>query len=130
MCRARLAVIAAVFLCFHVPARAGSISLLGQGITNGANGPSFIGFARLAGGAGLSGVKVTAAIKGNTKTMVTASDVLGFYTIPGVGKGVNPNDVTIACAKDGYKQTNLVRRPHAATDTKDPVEVDCYLQKQ
>jgi hypothetical protein len=130
MARTLLAVIAAVTCCLPIITRAGSISLLAQGIANGANGPSFIGFAREVGGAGIGNVKVTATIKGASKTMVTASDVLGFYKIPGVGKGVKPDDVTISCAKDGYNQASVVRRPHAANDTKVPVEVDCYLQKQ
>jgi hypothetical protein len=130
MVRRRVVAIVALILCIPVFARAGSISLLGQGIQNGANGPSFVGFVRVIGGAGVSKAKVTAAIEGQSKTMVTASDVLGFYTIPGVGKGVNPDDVSVSCAKDGYKQANLVRKPHAASDTKDPVEVDCFLQKQ
>jgi hypothetical protein len=130
MVRRRVVAIVAAMLCIPTLARAGSISLLGQGIQNGANGPSFIGFVRVVGSAGVSKAKVTANIKGQSRTMVTASDILGFYTIPGVGKGVNPDDVTISCAKDGYKQANLVRKPHAAGDTKDPVEVDCFLQKQ
>jgi hypothetical protein len=55
---------------------------------------------------------------------------LGLYKIPGFGKDVNPDDVAISCAKDGYKQANINRHPHPAGDMKDPIEVDCFLQKQ
>ena len=56
--------------------------------------------------------------------------ILGIYKIPGVGKNIDPDDVTISCAKSGYKEANVVRRPRRASDSKDPVEVECYLQKQ
>jgi hypothetical protein len=122
------AVLAAAVICLPALSRAGSISLLDEGIANGGNGPSFIGFVRVVDGAGVGNAKVTATLNGNA--LVTSSDVLGLYKIPGFGKNVNANDVNIACAKDGYKQANVVRRPHPANDTKDPFEVDCYLQKQ
>lgn len=119
-----------IALAFSVPilARAGGVALTDEDINSGANGPSFFGFVRSVGGPGIDDAKVTAELKGGA--LVTATDILGLYKIPGFGQGVNPDDVNISCAKDGYKQANVVRRPHAAGDTKDPVEVDCYLQKQ
>ena len=62
--------------------------------------------------------------------MVTATDILGLYKFPGFGATINPGDVTISCAKAGYKQSNVVRRPRTSGDAKDPIEVDCYLQKE
>jgi hypothetical protein len=102
--------------------------LLNQDINGGADGPSFFGFVRAVDGPGIDDAKVTAELKGGA--LVTATDVLGLYKIPGFGASVNPDDVNISCAKDGYKQANVVRRPRRAGDLKDPVEVDCYLQKQ
>ncbi len=128
MARLRLAVIAAMILSAPVVARAGGASLSDEDISSGADGPSFFGFVRAVDGPGIDDAKVTAELKGGA--LVTASDILGLYKIPGFGQGVNPDDVNISCAKDGYKQANIVRRPHAAGDMTDPIEIDCYLQKQ
>jgi hypothetical protein len=133
MARLRLAVIAAMIFSAMIfsapiPARSGGVSLLNQDINGGADGPSFFGFVRAVDGPGIDDAKVTAELKGGA--LVTATDVLGLYKIPGFGASVNPDDVNISCAKDGYKQANVVRRPRRAGDLKDPVEVDCYLQKQ
>lgn len=128
MARLQLAVIAAMILSAPVVARAGGASLSDEDISSGADGPSFFGFVRAVDGPGIDDAKVTAELKGGA--LVTASDILGLYKIPGFGQGVNPDDVNISCAKDGYKQANIVRRPHAAGDMTDPIEIDCYLQKQ
>ena len=42
--------------------------------------------------------------------MVTRSDKLGTYKLPGFGKHISPNNITISCSKDGYKQTRTLRR--------------------
>jgi hypothetical protein len=91
------------------------------------NGPSYFGFVREVDGPGVADAKVTAALK-DRGALVTRSDIMGVYKIPGFGKDVDPKDVTIACAKDGYKETSVDRRP--SSDPKDPVEIECYLQKR
>jgi hypothetical protein len=93
------------------------------------NGPAFFGFVREVDGPGVAGADVTARLKSGN-SVVTRTDLLGLYKIPGVGKSVNADDVSISCAKSGYTQTNVVRRPRADADSKDPIEVECYLQKQ
>jgi hypothetical protein len=128
MARRSVAMIVAVTCFFPIVARAGGVSLLNQDINGGADGPPFFGFVREVGGVGINDAKVTGDLKGGA--LVTTSDILGLYKLPGFGKDVNPDDVTISCAKAGYKQANVVRRPHPAGDVKDPIEVDCYLQKQ
>ncbi len=89
----------------------------------------FFGFVREVNGPGVADAKVTAEVKDHG-ALVTRTDILGVYKIPGFGKDINPDDVTISCAKDGYKEANVVRRPRPSGDTKDPIEVECYLQKQ
>jgi hypothetical protein len=112
------------------PALSGGIGFSDEDVANkGGEGPSFFGFVRLVDGAGIADAKVTAELK-SRGALVTRTDIMGVYKIPGFGKDVNPDDVMISCAKDGYKQANVVRMPHTAGDTKDPVEVECYLQKQ
>jgi len=128
MARLPFAAIVAVFCFAPALARAGGVSLLNQDLNAGADGPSFFGFVRAVDGPGVNDAKVTAELNGGA--LVTATDILGLYKIPGFGASVNPDSVQISCAKDGYKQANVVRRPHPAGDMKDPIEVDCYLQKQ
>ena len=93
------------------------------------NGPAFFGFVRGEDGLGIAGADVTATLKSGN-SVVTRTDLLGLYKIPGVGKSVNADDVTISCAKSGYTEANVVARPRADADSKDPIEVECYLQKQ
>lgn len=94
--------------------------------TSDDEGQSFFGFVREVDGPGVADAKVTAELK-DRGALVTRTDILGVYKIPGFGQDVNPNDVTISCAKEGYTQANVERRP--PTDAKDPIEVECYLKK-
>jgi hypothetical protein len=110
-----------------VPARAGGGQLDVYMDTN--NGPAFFGFVREVDGPGLAGAEVIARLKSGN-SVVTRTDLLGLYKIPGVGKGINADDVTISCAKSGYTEANVVRRARADADSKDPIEIECYLQKQ
>ena len=128
MARLGPAVILAIVLAAPIVAHAGGVDMTDEDLNGGVDGPSFFGFVRLVGGAGIDDAKVTAELKGGA--LVTATDLLGLYKIPGFGKDVNPDDVQISCAKDGYKQANVMRHPHTPGDMKDPIEVDCFLQKQ
>lgn len=91
-------------------------------------GPSFFGFVRDAAGPAVGDAKVTASLKAGG-ALVTRSNSLGVYKFSGFGNNVDPDSVTIACAKDGYKQAGVLRRPHAKGDNTEPVEVECTLQK-
>ena len=108
--------------------RAGGTGFTDEDI-NASDGPAFFGFVREVGGAGIADAKVTAELK-DRGALVTRTDIMGVYKIPGFGQDINPDDVSISCAKDGYKQADVQRQPHAAGDTKDPIEIECYLQKQ
>jgi hypothetical protein len=120
--------VAALLLAAPSPGRAGGTGFTDEDV-NASDGPSFFGFVREVGGPGIPDAKVTAELK-DRGALVTRTDIMGVYKIPGFGQDINPDDVTISCAKDGYKQANVQRRPHAAGDTKDPIEIECYLQKQ
>ena len=115
-----LAVLAAT-----LPARAGGVNFGEDSDSN--DGPSYFGFVRDAGGSPVSGARVTAAPQAGG-SLVTRSNSMGIYKIPGFAKDIDPKTVDITCAKDGYAQSNVVRRGQA--DAKDPVEIDCTLQKQ
>jgi hypothetical protein len=107
------------------PACAGGVNFGEDSDSN--DGPSYFGFVRDSGGSPVSGARVTAAPQAGG-SLVTRSNTMGVYKIPGFAKEIDPKTVDITCAKDGYAQANVVRRGQA--DVKDPVEVDCTLQKQ
>jgi len=92
-------------------------------------GPSYFGFVKDTNGATVPDAKVTVGIK-DRGGIVTRTDALGAYKVPGFGKDVDPRDVEIACDKQGYKQLRTLRRMRSPNaDPKIPVETDCTLQR-
>ena len=92
-------------------------------------GPAYFGFVKDTNGATLPDAKVTVGVK-NRGGVVTRTDALGAYKVPGFGKDVDPQEVEIACDKQGYKQLRTLRRmrpPNAAV--KIPIETECTLQR-
>jgi hypothetical protein len=97
--------------------------------TSEEEGPSYFGFVKDTNGATVPDAKVTVGIK-NRGGIVTRTDALGAYKVPGFGKDVDPQDVEIACDKQGYKQLRTLRRMRSPNaDPKIPVETDCTLQR-
>jgi hypothetical protein len=92
------------------------------------DGPSYFGFVRDAGGRTVPDAKVTVSLKGRM-SVVTRTDALGTYKVPGFGKEIDPKDVVVACSKDGFKQLRVVRRSSPNKDPKIPVETECTLQR-
>ena len=92
-------------------------------------GPSYFGFVKDTNGATMPDAKVTVAVK-NRGGVVTRTDALGAYKVPGFGKEVDPSDVEVACDKQGYKQLRTLRRMRAPNaDVKIPVETECTMQR-
>jgi hypothetical protein len=92
-------------------------------------GPAYFGFVRDVSGGTLPDAKVTVAVK-DRGGVVTRTDALGAYKVPGFGKEVDPKDVEIACDKQGYKQIRILRRMRSPTaDVKIPIETECTLQR-
>ena len=91
-------------------------------------GPSYFGFVRDASGATVRDAKVVVTLK-NRVSIVTRTDALGTYKVPGFGKETDPKDVVVACSKDGFKQLRVVRRNSQSKDPKIPIETECTLQK-
>ena len=92
------------------------------------DGPTYFGFVRDSSGATIPDAKVTVTLK-SRMSVVTRTDALGTYKAPGFGSEVNPKDVQVSCAKDGYKQLRVVRRSVQYTDPKIPIETECTLQR-
>jgi hypothetical protein len=124
----RIALIVTLAVALPGPGQAGGAHFGDDDSASGGEGPSYFGFVREVGGAGIADAKVTVAPK-EGGALVTHTDILGLYKIPALGKDINPDNVTISCAKDGYTQANVLRRGAANGDTKDLVEIECYLQK-
>ena len=91
-------------------------------------GPSYFGFEKDGSGATVPDAKVTVAVK-DRGGVVTRTDALGAYKVPGFGKEVSPNDVEISCEKPGYKQNRILRRNLPPPDSKIPVETDCMMAR-
>ncbi|HTN69513.1 MAG TPA: carboxypeptidase-like regulatory domain-containing protein [Methylomirabilota bacterium] len=91
-------------------------------------GPSYFGFVKDTSGKIIPDAKVTAEIKGRG-AVVTRSDKLGTYKLPGFGKEVPPANVTISCTKDGYKQTRTLRRTTASKNPVAAIETECTMQR-
>jgi hypothetical protein len=91
-------------------------------------GPSYFGFVRDSGGATVSDAKVTVSLK-NRFSIVTRTDALGTYKVPGFGRETDPKDVEVSCAKDGYNQIRVVRRSMPNPDPKFPIETECTLKR-
>ena len=92
-------------------------------------GPAYFGFAKDTSGRTLPDTKVTVGVK-DRGGVVTRTDALGAYKVPGFGKEIDPKDVEITCDKQGYKQTRILRRtrpPNA--EVKIPVETECTMQR-
>jgi hypothetical protein len=91
-------------------------------------GPSYFGFVKDGSGATVPDAKVTVAVK-DRGGVVTRTDALGAYKVPGFGKEISPDDVAVTCEKQGYKQNRTLRRPLPPPDSKIPVETDCFMQR-
>jgi hypothetical protein len=88
-------------------------------------GPAYFGFVRDARGSPISDAQVVLRPKiGDPITIKT--NVLGLYRSH-VNKEVTPDDVSISCGKNGFKQANVFRRtPPGSKDMF--IETDCTLQ--
>jgi hypothetical protein len=93
------------------------------------DGPTYFGFIKDSRGVPIPAAKVTVKIK-NGISYVLQADRLGVYKLRGLGKQVNPDDVTVSCAKDGYRQTRIFRRPLTRGKPVKSVETECRLESE
>ena len=73
--------------------------------------------------------KVSASYK-TSLTLVTRTNAIGAYKVRGFKKEISPNDVTISCSAEGYKQVRIFRRPPMKGKPVKSVETECRLQRQ
>lgn len=91
-------------------------------------GPSYFGVVLDSAGKPVDDARVTATDK-NGLAMVTRSNAAGAYKLPGFNKRINSDEVKIACAKPGYRQIRVIRRPAPSGQPVRAVETECRLQK-
>jgi hypothetical protein len=92
-------------------------------------GPAYFGFAKDTSGRTLPDTKVTVGVK-DRGGVVTRTDALGAYKVPGFGKEIDPKDVEITCDKKGFKQLRILRRVRPPdADPKIPIETECTMQR-
>jgi hypothetical protein len=96
------------------------------------DGPNFFGFVREVGGKAIPDAKVTADIGGLIKgraSVIARTNATGAYRIPGFGKNIAPQNVTISCSKDGYKQTRTFVRTPLNKKPLTAIEIECTMQR-
>ena len=91
-------------------------------------GPSYVGVVLDTAGKPVDDARVTATARDGL-SMVTRSNAAGAYNLPGFNKRINADEVKISCAKPGYRQVRVVRRPAAGGRTVRAVDTECRLQK-
>ncbi len=93
---------------------------------NAETGPSYFGFVKDTRGAVVPQAQVKAEIK-SRGTLFTHTNILGAYKINSFNIAINPDDITISCSKDGYKQVGVVQRPLSGGES--GIEIECTLQR-
>ena len=88
-------------------------------------GPVYFGFVRDANGAAVAGATVM-LVSTNGQKATLNSNAVGLYRTH-INADTNPNTVTVSCAKDGFRQTRVQRRPSVAVAAM--VETNCFLQR-
>lgn len=121
----RTCVAAAVALALTLPAFAGGDDYDAMNDEEG-KGPVYYGFVRDHRGSPVADARVVLKPK-TGDALEIKSNVLGLYRSH-VNKGVQPDDLTVSCEKNGYKQINVARRnPPGSTEMN--IETNCTLQR-
>jgi hypothetical protein len=84
------------------------------------------GFVKDKGGDPVDNAKVTVTMTKLNSDIVVQSDPQGHFIAKLFYKPTDPADLALACAKDGYHQMAVIRRPPLAAGA--PIEIDCSLQ--
>jgi hypothetical protein len=96
---------------------------------NEEEGRPYFGFVKDTNGATMPDAKVTLTVK-DRGGVVTRTDALGAYKVPGFGRDVSHKDVQVTCDKAGYKQVRINQRiPAPTAELRIPIETECVLQR-
>lgn len=89
------------------------------------SGPAYFGLVKDKDGKSVADAKITASIAKSNSTLVLHADSQGHFFIRGFDKSIDPNDVTISCSKEGYRETSGVKAPSNSSAA--PIEVICVM---
>jgi len=120
----RTLALAMMAAAFAAPAFAGGDDYDAMNDEEG-KGPAYFGFVRDHRGSPVSDAQVTLKPK-KGEPVVLKSNVLGLYRSH-LTKDVVPSDVEVSCAKSGFRQTGVMRRPGQDKDMH--IETNCTLQR-
>jgi hypothetical protein len=91
------------------------------------NGAPFFGEAKdVSSQRPLAAVQVKILAKDRWPIFINTDDD-GRFLLGGLGKSVNPDTVEIACAKQGYRTLDVLRRRMSRAEEA-PVEIECLLE--
>ena len=91
-------------------------------------GPPFFGVVQDKDGKAVPDAKVTVTITKSNSTLVLHADSQGHFFVRGFDKSIDPNDVALACSKDGYHGGTGVKAAFGGGTT--PIEVICTLEHE
>lgn len=91
-------------------------------------GPGYVGVVLDTAGKPVEDARVTATSRDGL-SMVTRSNAAGAYSLQGFNRRINADEVKISCAKPGYRQVRVVRRPAPKGQPARVVETECRLQE-
>jgi hypothetical protein len=91
-------------------------------------GPPFFGVVKDKDGKAVPDAKITVTIAKSNSTLVLHADSQGHFFVRGFDKSINPNDVALACSKDGYHTADGVKTSISSGTT--PIEVICVLDHE
>jgi len=116
----------ALLLAFvPMPVRAGGGGGFDEQSDDDDSRSTVFGFAKDKDGNPVGDVKVTITMEKLNTDFILHSDADGHYTGKLFYKVVDPADIDLTCAKDGYHQTARTRKPPLAAGA--PIEMDCVL---
>ena len=92
------------------------------------DGPVYYGFVKDVSGVPVRDARVTASHK--DVTFMVNTNATGSYRFNVFAKNVNPSEVTITCAKPGYRQARVFRYPLPKGKPVKSVETECRLQRE
>jgi hypothetical protein len=93
------------------------------------NGAPFFGEAKdVSSQRPLAAVQVKVLAKGGWPIFINTNDE-GIFRLGGLGKSVNPDTVEIACAKQGYRTLDVLRRRMSRAEDA-PVQIECLLEPE
>jgi hypothetical protein len=123
---ARTLLVAALVLAPLAPARAGGGGFDADTGDETDSRATLFGFVKDKDGDPVDDAKITITMKKLNATLVVRSDDTGHYLAKLSYKSVNPDDLDLACDKEGFHEVAKSQRPQLAKDA--PIEIDCVLE--